>query len=331
MRSACASERRHLHVQLTTDEQQQVVIGKLVPALHTWDNGVWTREPSSSYTLASGVISAMPTHFSRWAILISSATSTYRVYAPLVQHSARLLPAAMRDAIGARIGPTNAAPREVRLAISRICLETRSFKRCWLQIVGCNGIGCRLGDGKYMFDGIVTNALGQLIGEVLGESLEHKLDRRMMLRQVAAAVQRAEARFAREYAVQDSELAVVLTQQTHFADLPSVRRALRELLTHPFNDPSRAIAVVQQSFSDVLPERLDRARIDAAVQAFLLYLGEEVLYVPQLRETHALLFQKISAESNRHAAAQAEAYSCRASSTCAAICARLPQPALNGC
>ena len=74
-----------VRVQLTADEQQQVVVGKLASALHTWNNGVWTRDPSSRYNLASGIINAMPTHFSRWAILAPSATSAYRVYTPLVQ------------------------------------------------------------------------------------------------------------------------------------------------------------------------------------------------------------------------------------------------------
>ncbi|MBC8074532.1 MAG: ATP-binding protein, partial [Chloroflexales bacterium] len=155
-----------------------------------------------------------------------------------------------------------------------------------------------------MFGDFLASAVGQLIGEVLGESVEHKLDRRLMVREIAAAVRRAEALFAREYATQDAEIADALTQQTRFADLPSVRAALRDLLARPFDDPSRAIAVVRRSFSDVLPERVERARIDAAVQAFLTSLGHEVLYIPQLRELYALLFQKISAESGRSAAAQ---------------------------
>ena len=158
-----------------------------------------------------------------------------------------------------------------------------------------------------MIGDVLVSAVGQLIGEVLGESLEHKLDRRLMLRQVEAAVQRAETHFATEYARHDAELAAVLTQQTRFADLPSVRAALREVLTRPFDDPNRAIAVVQRSFNDVLPERVERARVDAAVQAFLTHLGREVLYIPQLRETYALLFQKMSAESGQSTAAQTAA------------------------
>ena len=49
-----------------------------------------------------------------------------------------------------------------------------------------------------MLSDVFAGALGQLLGEILGESLERKLDRRMMLRELAAAVTRAEERFARE-------------------------------------------------------------------------------------------------------------------------------------
>src|SRR5919108_3223667 len=150
-----------------------------------------------------------------------------------------------------------------------------------------------------VFSNLLSNALGELIGEVFGETIERKLDWRAMQRGFSRAVTRAEERFAREYGQQDAELADVLSTQTRFADLPSVRAALRELLTRPFHDPAQSIAVLRRSFDDVLPERVDRARVDAAMQAFLSYLGQEVLYVPQLRELYALLFQKMSAESSR--------------------------------
>src|SRR5438552_17078257 len=120
-----------------------------------------------------------------------------------------------------------------------------------------------------IFADLLSNALGQLIGEVLGETIEQKLDRRALLRELGAAVARAEARFAREYRAQDSELADALGTQTRFADLPSVQAALRELLTRPFHDPNPSVTVLRQSFTDVLPERVDRARVDAAMQAFL--------------------------------------------------------------
>jgi hypothetical protein len=158
-----------------------------------------------------------------------------------------------------------------------------------------------------MLADLLVNALGQMIGEVTGESVEAMLDRRALDRGLAAAVRRAEQRFAYEYRAQDAELVDVLSVQTRFADLPSVRAALRELLTRPFHDPAQQVAVLQRSFGDVLPERLDRARVDAAVSAFLRYLGQEVLYIPQLRELYALAFQKSAAESSHTIAASAGA------------------------
>src|SRR5215208_5421083 len=98
-----------------------------------------------------------------------------------------------------------------------------------------------------------------------------------------------------------------LATHTHFADLPSVRAALRELLMHPFHDPTQPVARLQRSFGDVLPERVERARVDAAVSAFLTCLGQEVLYIPQLRDLYGLAFQKSAAESSRTLATSAGA------------------------
>jgi tetratricopeptide (TPR) repeat protein len=154
---------------------------------------------------------------------------------------------------------------------------------------------------------LIGNALGQLLGELFGESLEQMLDKRALRRELDAAVKRAEQRFAGEYRAQDAELADALATQTRFADLPSVRAALRELVTRPFHDPAASVATLQRSFADVLPERADRERVDAAVRGFLGCLGQEALYIPQLQQLYALSFQKASAESSRRIAASAEA------------------------
>src|SRR5262245_46838887 len=154
---------------------------------------------------------------------------------------------------------------------------------------------------------LLGNALGQMLGELFGESLEQMLDKRALMRSLDAAVKRAEQRFASEYRAQDAELADALATQTRFADLPSVQAALRELVTRPFHDPTAPVAALQRSFADVLPERAERARVDAAVRAYLGYLGQEALYVPQLQQLYALSFQKTSAESSRRIAVSAEA------------------------
>jgi tetratricopeptide (TPR) repeat protein len=158
---------------------------------------------------------------------------------------------------------------------------------------------------------ILANVLGGILNEVLGrvfkQPIKSILDERSMSRALISAVNRAETTFARDYHEIDAELTNVLIAQTRFADVPSVQVALKEMLTHPFHDPDQTVVILQRSFQDVLPERTDRARVDQAVTTFLHYLGQEVLYIPQLQHLYTLAFQKVSAESSRAIAANTAA------------------------
>jgi hypothetical protein len=151
---------------------------------------------------------------------------------------------------------------------------------------------------------LLTNTLSELLADIFGVDVKQLRDKQAIHRGLTDAIQRAEKRFREEYRAQDAELVDVLTVQTRFADLPSVKTALRQLLAQPFRDPAAHIGIVQQSFADVLPEYTDRTRVDAALSAFLSILGQEVLLIPQLQQTYSLVFQRTSAESNRDVAAK---------------------------
>jgi tetratricopeptide (TPR) repeat protein len=154
-----------------------------------------------------------------------------------------------------------------------------------------------------MIEEILANTLGGILSEVLGARLKQPIkrlfDEHDLQRALATAIKRAEGRFAQHYHATDAELTHVLMIQTRFADLPGVQEALKEMLTHPFHDSTQSITTLHRSFQDVLPIRVDRTRVDAAVNAFLHYLGEEVLSLPQLQSLYALAFQKMSAENSR--------------------------------
>ena len=77
-----------------------------------------------------------------------------------------------------------------------------------------------------------------MFGTVLKQPMKRLLDEQELQRALTAAVKRAEERFARDYHTTDAELTDALMAQTRFADLPSVRIALKEMLTHPFHDPA---------------------------------------------------------------------------------------------
>lgn len=149
----------------------------------------------------------------------------------------------------------------------------------------------------------LANAVGEVCADVFGIKPQEWREQRAIQAKIKRAVTNAEQQFARSYEAVDPELVDVLTRQTRFADLPSVRAALHDLLSRPFHDPTGSVAVLRRSFSDVLPDRTDRARVDAAMQAFLAALGNEVFYIAELRDLYALHFARISAESGREAAA----------------------------
>ena len=99
---------------------------------------------------------------------------------------------------------------------------------------------------------VLTAAVGEILGDIFGNALQRTLSKRELDRNLANAVERAHDRFIKEYSEHDHELVSILTQQTHFGDLPSVQAALQELLTRPFHDPSNSINVIELSFDDVL-------------------------------------------------------------------------------
>jgi tetratricopeptide (TPR) repeat protein len=154
-----------------------------------------------------------------------------------------------------------------------------------------------------MIEAILANTLGGILSDVFGtvlkQPVKRMLDEHEMQRSLLDAIKRAEERFARDNHQIDAELTSALMAQTRFVDTPTVRSALKEMLIHPFRDPTQTVTTLQRSFTEVLPARVDREQVDEAVHTFLRYLSEEVLYIPQLQPLYALVFQKMSAESSR--------------------------------
>jgi LuxR family glucitol operon transcriptional activator len=164
---------------------------------------------------------------------------------------------------------------------------------------------------------ILSNAVGELLADVLGQSPKEWAEQRAVQRKIRKAVERAEQHFAATYAAVDPELTELLVRQTRFADLPSVRTAMHELLTRPLHDPASYVAVLRRSFTDVLPSHVERERVDRAVRSFLSLLTQEVLYIAELRERYAIRFAQLNAEHSL-AAAEQSAATARAVATMAA-------------
>jgi len=110
------------------------------------------------------------------------------------------------------------------------------------------------------------------------------------------ALERAVKRFASEY--EDKELVEALTESTRFWDLPSVQKALREVVTRPSSYLAQERDTLIDTFAEVLPSQPPE-RVEHAVRFFLHCLAEEVINIPQLYPLYQVQFQKASLDQAR--------------------------------
>ncbi|MBI1876673.1 MAG: hypothetical protein HYR94_00240, partial [Chloroflexi bacterium] len=115
----------------------------------------------------------------------------------------------------------------------------------------------------------------------------------------AEGLQRAAERFAAEYAVEDEDLVAVLVADKTFFQNEEIQHALLAILKKPGLYLANEQELVAQSFDSVLPNHLDRDRVNRAVIAFLKCLAEEVWNLPELRPAYELQFQRMTAETLR--------------------------------
>lgn len=112
-------------------------------------------------------------------------------------------------------------------------------------------------------------------------------------------LQRAADRFAAEYVAEDEDLVAALTGDKTFFQNGEIQKALLAILKKPGVYLADEQELVAQSFDSVLPNRLNRERVNRAVLAFLKCLAEEVWNLPELRPAYELQFQRMTAETLR--------------------------------
>lgn len=144
---------------------------------------------------------------------------------------------------------------------------------------------------------LITDKLLGIVFDFLrmgGESLAKNITAKKAIKK---AIERAAERFGSEY--DDKELARTLTVDTKFYDLPSVQKAIRELLEHPF-DPAPQIKI-ENEFSGVLSEK-QRGFANQAAQAYFEILREELIGVEKLNDKLKLVYLKRTAVATERTA-----------------------------
>lgn len=117
--------------------------------------------------------------------------------------------------------------------------------------------------------------------------------------QLDAGLQRGLQRFVDEYQLQDEDLVTAVAQEPTLFTTPAIRTALVTIVQQPGRYLVEEQALIGQSFAAVLPERINRERVDRAILYLLKCLAQELWQLPELQPIYSLEFQRITAESTR--------------------------------
>lgn len=141
--------------------------------------------------------------------------------------------------------------------------------------------------------------------EKIGNSLRQLSSNGDFQREIDKALRKGAERFAMEYTHQDEDLAEVIRTLPDFWKAKSVQRELVALIKQPGAWLVEEREKVVAHFEEVLPQRLNRERVDRAVSYFLRCVVEELWTMPgakEIRDVYIMQFQKITAQAVREQA-----------------------------
>ncbi len=125
-----------------------------------------------------------------------------------------------------------------------------------------------------------------------------------------SAMQHAVDRFTAEYSDRDEDLVNAILADRTFWQAKEIQQALISLISRPGAWLVDQQEAVLQHFTDILPHRRNRERVDKAVAFFLNCIVEELWTLPgakEIRTIYGLQFQKIASEAARQQVALLEA------------------------
>ncbi len=166
---------------------------------------------------------------------------------------------------------------------------------------------------RQMLDSLVDFLASQaqrLLGETVSLQIRRLSSEAAFLDAFDDALERGLVRFRDQYVQQDEDMVALLTADTSLWLSSSVRDAMRDLVSRPGAFLPEERQRILACFDDVLPQRVNRERVDRAVSYLLRCIAEELWSLPaakQVREVYALQFQRITAEETRRQTALIEA------------------------
>ncbi len=140
------------------------------------------------------------------------------------------------------------------------------------------------------------------VSEKFAQKIDNLSSQAVLQRSIKNAIQQGGERFKQEYTAVDEDLVEAISSAPNFWQSKKVQKALSSILQRPGTWQIENQEIVLEQFEDVLPERINRTRVNKAVSKLLGYIVEELWSMPgtkEIREVYSLQFQRISAESAR--------------------------------
>ena len=107
-------------------------------------------------------------------------------------------------------------------------------------------------------------------------------------------------RFFAEYAEQDEDIVAAIQNEPTIWESQAVQDALIVMLKRPGAHLEAQRETLLEHFTDVLPQRINRQRVDQAITALLRCIAEELWTLPgakEIREVYSFQFQRMSVEA----------------------------------
>ncbi len=150
----------------------------------------------------------------------------------------------------------------------------------------------------------------KVVGEQLGEKIRKLSSEGAFLDAFDKAMKSASDRFVVEYTPIDEDLVAVISADKTFWQSSQVRQALIQMVSRPGAWLAEERETLVQHFADVLPQRVNRERVDKAVVFFLRCVVEELWTLPgakEVREVYRFQLEKLTAEGIRQQTALQQA------------------------
>jgi hypothetical protein len=152
---------------------------------------------------------------------------------------------------------------------------------------------------QQIIDGVVdylSEQAQELLGEQSGKTFSKLKSDAGFQKDFNKAVERATSRFERENLQQDEDLVVAIRESKDFWQKRNVQKALLDMLKRLGRWSSEGDELALSHFDDILPSRVNRERVDQAVDFLLQQLAQEVWHLDKLRPIYELQSGRISAQ-----------------------------------